>query len=144
MAGADWSVRDAVWSSDAEALLRVRLAVFVNEQGVPFELEQDGDDEHAIHVLAETLRGEPIGTGRLLSNGHIGRMAVLRDYRGQGVGSAMLQWLMAQARSRLGLQQVFLNAQVHALPFYAPHGFTAEGEVFDDAGLPHRKMQCSI
>lgn len=144
MTGADWSVRDAVWSSDAKALLRVRLAVFVHEQGVPLELEQDDDDEHAIHVLAETLQGEPIGTGRLLSNGHIGRMAVLRDYRGQGVGSAILQRLIAQARSRLGLRQVFLYAQIHALPFYARHGFIAEGEVFNDAGIPHRKMQCSF
>ncbi len=128
---------------DAAALLRtVRLSVFVYEQGVPESLEWDAHDADAIHALAVDADGAPIGTGRLTVHpplGHIGRMAVLKPWRGRGVGSAVLARLLAEARAR-GITRVVLNAQTHALPFYRRHGFVAEGQEFVDAGIPHYRM----
>lgn len=126
---------------DAEpGIRRVREQVFMREQGVPAELEWDGKDGHAIHVVARNDDGEVIGTGRLLRNGHLGRLAVLADWRGRGVGSALLMALLDEAR-RLGLHEVVLHAQLPAIDFYARHGFTAFGNVFPDAGIPHRSMR---
>jgi predicted GNAT family N-acyltransferase len=84
-----------------------------------------------------------LGTGRLLPDGHIGRMAVLRQARGAGVGSALLRALMQAARAR-GDREVMLSAQTHALPFYERFGFVAEGEAYDDAGIPHRVMRLAF
>lgn len=132
------SVRRAYWAVDRDILKAIREKVFVREQGVPVELEWDEFDEQSQHVVA--IADElPIGTGRLLPDGHIGRMAVLRRWRGQGTGSAILVRLVEIART-LGLRRVLLNAQVQALPFYAAHGFQAEGGEFLDAGIPHRRM----
>ncbi len=118
----------------------IRETVFMAEQGVPEELEWDGLDHEAIHVVARNRNGEVIGTGRLLANGQIGRMAVLPAWRGRGIGSAMLQALLDEAR-KMGLKRVFLHAQIPALPFYARHGFEAFGETFQDADIPHRAME---
>jgi len=133
-------IRIADWASERETLLAIRFAVFVHEQGVPPELEEDAQDAEALHLLALSPDGQAIGTGRLLTaDGHIGRMAVHRDWRGQGVGSALLHTLLTEA-GRAGLRTVFLNAQCTAEPFYRRFGFQPEGEVFDDAGIPHRRM----
>jgi predicted GNAT family N-acyltransferase len=102
------------------------------------ELEWDEFDASAHHLLA-MVDGVAAGTGRLLPDGHIGRMAVLRAWRGQGVGSALLAELMRIAAAR-GLRRVMLNAQVQAVPFYLRHGFQAEGDEFPDAGIAHRRM----
>lgn len=126
------------WSELQALALPVREAVFIHEQGVPAELERDELDPLSRHVVA-TIDGRPVGTARLTPEAHIGRMAVLPPWRGRGIGTAMLQALIAQARSQ-GLPALHLNAQVHAIPFYQRLGFGAEGEVFDDAGLPHRRM----
>ena len=99
----------------------IRFAVFVEEQGVPREIELDEMDAACIHALAY-LDGKAIGTGRLLPDGHIGRMAVLKEWRGHGVGSRILNALVEQARRR-GDREVALSAQVHALAFYRAHGF---------------------
>jgi predicted GNAT family N-acyltransferase len=133
-------IRPAVWSRDAPRLQAVRLAVFVREQGVPLELEWDEHDPISRHVIAETQDGTAVGTGRLLADGHIGRMAVLREWRKHGVGSALLQALMAMAREA-GMREVVLHAQTHALGFYTRHGFRPEGEVFLEAGIAHRTMR---
>ena len=101
-------------------------------------MEWDEFDPQSRHVMA-MADGVPIGTGRLLPDGHIGRMAVLREWRGRGAGSALLTGLMDIARA-LGMRRVLLNAQVQALPFYLRHGFQAEGEEFLDAGIPHLRM----
>jgi predicted GNAT family N-acyltransferase len=123
----------------------IRLAVFVDEQRVPFEEELDEHDRDAFHVLA-SLDERPVGTGRLVmegDSGRIGRMAVLAAARGAGVGSAVLQALLAEAERR-GLRSVHLAAQLHARPFYARHGFVAGGPHFLDAGIWHQRMERSL
>lgn len=129
---------------DGEPLLRgVRAAVFICEQGVPEELEWDGLDEGCRHALALSLAGEAIGCGRILANGHIGRIAVLPEWRGRKVGTAILEALLDEARAR-GLPQVDVDAQTQALPFYHSLDFVEQGEVFMDAGLPHIKMTLAL
>jgi predicted GNAT family N-acyltransferase len=131
-------VRPADWSIEQEILKALRETVFVREQLVPADMEWDEFDAVSRHVLA-SVDGIPIGTGRLLPDGHIGRMAVLREWRGHGAGSALLTALMEIARA-LGMRRVLLNAQVQALPFYLRHDFQAQGEEFLDAGIPHLRM----
>jgi len=135
-----YRVRLADWFGDRDALVRVRYEVFVSEQSVPAEMEVDDLDAQCRHALAEDEAGTPIGTGRLLPDGHIGRMAVRREWRGCGVGSAILERLMALARE-LGHREVILSAQTHAVPFYERFGFRAYGAVYEDAGIPHRDMK---
>ena len=122
-----------------EGIRHVRETVFVKEQSVPLELEWDGRDETATHAIARLRNGQIIATARLLADGHIGRMAVLKERRGMGVGSALLKTLCTQAADR-GIEKVQLAAQTHATGFYQNHGFVIEGEEFLDAGIPHRSM----
>lgn len=138
MTSSNIRVRIADWNVDRTALRAVREQVFVREQGVPVELEWDEFDLQSQHVVAESAR-EAVGTGRLLPDGHIGRMAVLESWRGQGVGSDLLEALLRLARER-GLRRVRLNAQSRAAAFYARHGFIVEGEEFIEAGIAHRSM----
>jgi predicted GNAT family N-acyltransferase len=139
----DYRVRVADWNADRAALRAVREAVFVCEQRVPLALEWDEWDAHCIHVLACQTDGGPIGTGRLLPDGHIGRMAVLGAWRRRGVGSALLSALLDLARAA-GHQEVVLHAQIQAVPFYLRHGFRAEKEPFLEAGIPHRRMRVPL
>lgn len=127
------------WERARRDLLSVRYAVFVDEQGVPAELEQDEHDPVAVHLLARASNGTAVGTARLLPDGHIGRMAVLPVWRGQGIGSEMLRTLIALARP-LGHRRLVLHAQCHAEAFYHRLGFSPEGGVFDEAGIAHRRM----
>jgi len=133
---------------DAEPLLRaVREEVFMREQGVSAELEWDGMDDICHHVLALNKHGEAIGCGRITphdtTHAHIGRMAVLPDWRGKQVGSAILEALLEYAYSR-HYSLVELNAQTHAAPFYRRFGFVALGEEFMDAEMPHIRMQLHL
>ncbi len=118
----------------------VRQEVFIEEQHVPEELEWDEYDDSAIHVAAYDANNHVVGTARLLSNGHIGRMAVLQARRNQGIGSAMLDKLLHVARQQ-NLAKVFLHAQTSAIGFYERHGFETLGEEFMDAGIPHCYME---
>lgn len=136
------TVRQADWSQDATTLRKLREAVFIIEQQVPVALEWDGMDAQCLHVLAQ-IDGVPAGTGRLLPDGHIGRMAVLREFRGRGVGSAMLLQLVELARAA-GMRLLILNAQTHATAFYQRYGFAAEGETFLEAGISHVRMTRSL
>jgi predicted GNAT family N-acyltransferase len=138
---ADFALRRTTWSEeDAARLQEVRFEVFVREQGVPLELEWDEFDPVSRHVLAISRDGHAVGTGRLLPDGHIGRMAVRAAWRRHGVGSAILSELLAMARED-GHDCVVLHAQTHATGFYARYGFEPEGEEFLEAGIPHRAMR---
>lgn len=125
---------------DAQA---IRQEVFVIEQQVPPEIELDDMDAVCVHAVAYDAGNAAIATGRLLPDGHIGRMAVRKAGRGQGIGSAVLKALMAAAQER-GDSEVVLNAQTHAEPFYVAHGFVREGEQFMDAGIPHIHMRAAL
>lgn len=126
------------WSELATLATPIRFQVFVDEQKVPADMELDEFDALSCHALA-LVGEEAVGTGRLLPDGHIGRMAVCADWRGQGVGAALLQALIDEAERR-GMRRLVLSAQTHALGFYARFGFVPEGEVYDEAGLPHQTM----
>ena len=128
------------WSEARERARAIRYTVFVEEQGVPVELEWDDWDEPSWHALALAEDGTPVATGRLLPDGHIGRMAVLAPWRGRGVGSRLLESLIEAARRR-GDLRIVLSAQVHAVPFYERHGFRTEGAVYEEAGIPHQAMR---
>lgn len=127
------------WGTDRPALQKVRRAVFIVEQRVPESEEWDDDDPVSVHVLA-TLNREPVGTGRLNPAGKIGRIAVLAGMRDRGIGSAILRLLLREAHHR-GLREPYLHAQLQAVPFYEKFGFRREGEVFDEAGIPHVRMK---
>lgn len=131
------------WADHEAALRSIREAVFMREQGVPAELEWDGLDARCRHVLVQNVAGAAIGCARITENAHIGRMAVMRDWRGMGVGSALLSALVAHAREKRHPEAV-LYAQVQAVPFYRRFGFAGEGEVFMDAGMPHIKMRLPL
>jgi predicted GNAT family N-acyltransferase len=128
------------WTAARVLAQPVRVTVFVVEQGVPAALEWDEHDAVSEHAIARDAAGTVVGTGRLLPDGHIGRMAVLREARGQGVGSALLEALMRRALER-GMAMVVLNAQTRAEPFYARHGFTRVGATFIEADIPHVEMR---
>jgi predicted GNAT family N-acyltransferase len=140
---ARFAVRLTDWAHDEPALRVVRHAVFIVEQQVPESLEWDEVDPLCVHALAEIPEAAAIGCGRLLPDGHIGRMAVLREWRGHGVGDALLARLVELAREA-GHARARLNAQTHALRFYARHGFAPVGAEFDEAGIPHRAMERSL
>jgi predicted GNAT family N-acyltransferase len=131
------------WEEAQGEASRIRFAVFVEEQRVPLEMEMDEFDPQCLHALAYSAEGEAIGTGRLLPDGHIGRMAVVKAWRGRGVGGAMLQGLIGAARLR-GDREVILSAQTHAIAFYRKHGFAEEGAEYDDAGIPHQAMRKAL
>ncbi len=133
-------VRVVAWDDAGDKLRAVRLAVFVVEQNIPEELEWDAFDAPSVHAIAEDAHGAPIGCGRLLPDGHIGRMAVISDWRGRGVGAALLVRLIELARER-GDERVLLNAQTQAMPFYARYGFAPVGAEFEEAGIPHWTME---
>jgi predicted GNAT family N-acyltransferase len=131
------------WSTLCEAATAIRFVVFVEEQKVPADLELDAWDAQCLHALARDPSGRAVATGRLLPDGHIGRMAVLRDARSIGAGSLVLRALMAAARER-GHAETVLSAQTHAIGFYEKHGYLAEGEIYDDCGIPHVDMRCRL
>ena len=128
------------WDKAREEARQIRLAVFVEEQRVPVEIEWDDQDEKSIHALAYDGAGEAIATGRLLPDGHVGRMAVLKEWRGKGVGGAILERLIAVAKER-GDKEIELFAQTHAREFYRRYGFIESGPAFEEAGIPHQVMR---
>jgi predicted GNAT family N-acyltransferase len=130
------------WSAAETEAKPIRFEVFVDEQRVPADIELDEHDDHCVHALA-FADGKVIGTARLLPDGHIGRMAVLKAWRGRGAGRALLQALVEEARRR-GDREVLLSAQVHALGFYRAEGFQPEGPVYEEAGIPHQAMRLAL
>ena len=118
----------------------LRFAIFVGEQNVPAGIELDDLDASCIHAVAYDVDGKAIGTGRLLPDGRIGRMAVVVDWRRRGIGAEILAALIDEARKR-GHADVTLSAQLQAAEFYRDAGFVAEGKVYEDAGILHQKMR---
>ncbi|MBA8883862.1 GNAT family N-acetyltransferase [Dokdonella fugitiva] len=139
----DFRVEPASWDADFDDLRSVREQVFVVEQAVPREDEIDEQDPKSRHVIARDADGRAIGTGRLTPAHAIGRVAVLVDWRGRGVGQAIMRVLLEQARA-LGYPAVELHSQAHAIPFYAALGFHAEGEPFIECGIPHQAMRLDL
>jgi predicted GNAT family N-acyltransferase len=138
----NFTIKQTRFQDDREGIMFVREQVFIKEQHVPVKLEWDGMDDDATHLLV--LRdGRPVATSRLLADGHIGRMAVMPEFRRQGIGSAMLATLTKIAEEK-GLSAVFLAAQVEAIDFYQKHGFTVNSEIYMDAGIPHRDMRWNL
>lgn len=139
----EFAVEDGGWSDLQTAACPIREAVFVQEQQVPAELEWDEFDPLSRHVIARNVEGEVVGTGRLLPDGHIGRMAVLPDWRGREVGSALFERLLQLAQAAR-MPKLELHAQTHAASFYARYGFVSEGSEFMEAGIPHIRMMRAL
>lgn len=135
-----FTVKPVYWESSRKDVKAIRDKVFVEEQGISPELEWDGLDEGSYHVLACAPDGAPIGTGRLLQDGQIGRLAVLPEWRGKGVGRALLDLLLVIA-NKMGNEEVKLHAQVSVLGFYKKRGFIRHGKEFIEAGIPHVAMK---
>ena len=134
-------VRRVVTEKELKQAFSIRIRVFVREQGVPVEIELDEDDRRATHLLA-SVGGKPVGTARLAitdAKAKIGRMAVLKSYRGKGVGKALLKRAIKLARKRRA-KAIYLHAQVSVVGFYEKMGFRSVGRVFMEAGIPHRKL----
>jgi len=136
------TVIKAVSSGELAEVYAIRRRVFIEEQAVPEEIELDPDDADALHVLARE-DGRAIGCGRMVAHGaevKIGRMAVLPDRRRHGIGALILKFLVEAARER-GCRKAALHAQLHAEGFYLKYGFAPVGEVFEEAGIAHRRME---
>ena len=134
-----YTVKPVYWHATQSTIRDIRTKVFVEEQGVPSDLEWDGLDELAYHVIAYAPNDRPIGTGRLLQDGQIGRLAVLKEWRGKGVGKAILNMLLVIA-NKMGYAKVKLHAQIRVVGFYRHRGFKKEGKQFIEAGIPHVAM----
>ncbi len=141
---ASFIVSRALWpqqddTKQKKIIFSIREQVFVIEQSVDADIEWDGRDHLCRHVIAFTKDELPIGTGRLLPGGHIGRIAVIRSWRNKGVGSAILKQLISIAIDE-GVDSVYLNSQTQAMEFYRRLNFVPDGEVFMEAGIQHQKM----
>tara|TARA_R110000796_G_scaffold31633_11_gene83745 strand:- start:3394 stop:4413 length:1020 start_codon:yes stop_codon:yes gene_type:complete len=123
---------------NGKALRDIRQQVFIDEQQVPADLEWDTQDESATHFLLY-YQAQPAATARLLSDGHIGRVAVLAHYRGLGLGAAIMRHVMEYAQTS-GMRELILSAQVHAAAFYRKLGFVCCSEEYEDAGIAHQDM----
>ncbi len=145
----NFSIQVVDWQNYQETLRSIRTRVFIEEQNVPVELEWDGLDEQAVHILAlmtESQQTTATGCARILFSGqqaHIGRMAVLSHCRGQGIGSQMLQACIAHCRHN-HMEKIILNAQVYVLSFYLKAGFSISSDEFSDAGIAHREMTLNL
>jgi len=137
------AVQPASWQHDRDRLQYVRRRVFIEEQGVAEEEEWDAADPVSWHVLAIDEKRDVVGTGRLEPDGKIGRVAVLSQFRGRGVGEAIMRCLVNHATDS-GLEGIYLHAQTTAAGFYRRLGFRAEGSAFDEVGIPHVRMRMGV
>ena len=132
-------IKAVSFKDDYSDINEIRTSVFIEEQNVPIELEWDEFDNDSTHILAY-YNDKAVGTARLLNDGHIGRMAVLKDYRNRNIGKNMLKYLLDIAKTRQ-IDNIELSAQEHAVEFYKKMGFTVSSSVYMDAGIPHYTMQ---
>lgn len=138
-----FSIQQVDWQTERESLLKVRFKVFVEGQNVPAEIEVDDMDAKCQHFLAVDADGSPIGTARVDDEGHIGRVAVLEEWRGKNVGRELMEASLDCVR-RMGLGVALLNSQTYAAPFYEKLGFAVYGDEFTEAGIPHFAMKRQI
>lgn len=143
MIASDFHVVPATWVHDEAELKRVRTEVFIEEQAIPEAEEWDELDPTSWHVLALDGERQPIGTGRLTPDHKIGRMAVVKAWRGKGVGEAIMRVLIERAR-QTGIPALEMHAQSYAIPFYERCGFSAYGEEFMECDIPHRMMRMEL
>lgn len=136
----NFHLKQASWDTNKDALSYIRRKVFIEEQNVPEALEWDEYDNHCIHILVTDDNSKPVATGRMKDDGHIGRMAVLKEYRKLGIGRKILNELISLAIKK-NLKKIYLHAQTTAIPFYQQQGFETCSEEFMDAGIPHKSMQ---
>ena len=136
----NFNLAEVSWHTHSAQLKAVREQVFILEQQVPVDLEWDGLDETAQHLLALSRTGEPVGCARLLKDGSIGRMAVVQGWRGKGLGAALLN-MAIKIHQQQGVQTIRLSAQTHAIPFYEKAGFTVCSEPYLDANIMHVDMR---
>jgi len=135
----NYVISKALWQTHQTELMQVRTAVFIDEQLVPAQDEIDNHDSLSYHLLVHNEGGKAVGTGRLTDQGQIGRMAVLKEFRGENIGHLLMVNLMNKALS--DRQQIIeLSAQTHAIDFYRRYGFITVGRVYDEVGIPHQKM----
>lgn len=139
MMNPEFKIKTTTWPDDMATLKAIRFEVFVEEQKVPADEEIDAHDPLSLHAIAWS-NGRAVACGRLLPDGHVGRMAVLKPFRGSGAGGLVLQHLIERARQR-GDREVVLSAQTHAIGFYEKFGFAVEGNVYLDCNIPHRDMR---
>ncbi len=137
------NIIQVTWQQAESHLREVRTKVFIEEQCVPPDLEWDELDESARHLLVMNDANEPIACARLLNNGSIGRMAVLRDWRGLGVGSTLLR-MAIELQQKQGAKIITLSAQMHAIAFYEKAGFVVSSQPYLDANIPHVDMLLTL
>jgi len=129
------NIKAVSWQDQQTVLKQIRIAVFIEEQGVPVEMEWDNQDDSAQHWLAYADQ-RPVGCARLMSSGQLGRIAVLSAWRKRGIGRCLVQTLLKQ----INQPDLFMHAQLDTVGFYQPLGFTPVGEVFEEAGIKHIQM----
>lgn len=135
-----FEVKNVNYTGENEQAIReVRDTVFIQEQNIDPDIEFDGLDESAVHAIVYSA-GQPVGTGRILNDGHIGRIAILKAFRGQGLGSKIVLSLIDEA-TREKYPRVYLGSQKHAIDFYTKLGFEPFGDEFMEAGIPHLSME---
>ncbi|RYU71277.1 GNAT family N-acetyltransferase [Aliivibrio finisterrensis] len=135
-----FEVKNVNYTGENEQAIReVRDTVFIQEQSIDPDIEFDGLDESAVHAIVYS-NAQPVGTGRILDDGHIGRIAILKAFRGQGLGSKIVLSLIDEATKR-GYPRVYLGSQKHAINFYTKLGFQPYGDEFMEAGIPHLSME---
>lgn len=142
-----YSIVPSHWQSDKSSLITIRETVFLREQNVSAADEWDGKDDDAIHFLVLNTEGEAIGCARILTETyqaktcfHIGRVALLKAWRNRGIGQQLMQTAIAWCRQQDSSSPIFLHAQTQRISFYQRLGFTAKGDIFMDAGIPHIEM----
>ena len=128
------------WEKAEPIASPIRFSIFIGEPDVPSGIELDDMDAQCIHAIAYDDAGKAVGAGRLRPDGHIGRLAVVKDWHRRGVGAAMIEALTEEARKR-GHAKVKLSARLQAMEFYRERGFVADGKVYKEAGILHQKMR---
>ncbi|MFQ5950091.1 MAG: GNAT family N-acetyltransferase [Nitrospiria bacterium] len=132
-------IRRVAYSHFEDVIHAIRHEVFIKEQHVPKKLEFDKNDRIATHILG-FIEKRPVATGRIAPDGKIGRMAVLKEFRNQGIGGKILESLIEIGKEK-GMKEFYLSAQSHAIPFYERYGFTVEGQTYKEAGIDHKLMK---